>query len=117
MGYYFVDYEGISRKLDEGREFGRTTDSFGCQTKIISMVRTIRPMEVTETSKTSYFFDGCLETSRYNPEFCKGVGSDWTDIFNDHKEKDAICERLGLGGSIPCRQVMVEKLDFCDTKR
>lgn len=117
FGYYFVDHEGISKSSDEGREFGKATDSSGCQTKIVPMLKSVRETDVNEIVKVRYFFRSCLETSSFTPKFCDGVPSDWKDIMNDDKAKEAECQKLGFKDFNACRQVMKEKLDFCDTKR
>jgi hypothetical protein len=117
LGYYFVDHEGVIKSDKEGTEFGKTTDNSGCQTKVLSMIKTVRDTELNEILKAEYFFDSCLQTSRPTPNFCDGLPSDWTDIMNDDKAKEAECAKLGFRNSNACRQVMKKKLDFCDKKR
>ncbi len=116
LGYYFVDQEGVEKSSQEGTEFGKTTDNLGCQTKVVSIVKQVRDIELNETLKARYFFGSCLKTSRPTPNFCDRVPSDWTDILNDDKGKEAECEKLGLRGSNACHQVMKEKLDYCAAK-
>lgn len=117
LGYYFVDHEGIINSAKEGEEFGKTTDHQGCQTKVLSIIKPLPDTDINEVVKATYFFDSCLETSRPSPNFCDGLPSDWTDIMNDDKAKDAECAKLGFRHSNACRQVMKKKLDFCDKKR
>ncbi len=117
MGYYFVDSAGIDKNLKDGTEFGKTTDNLGCQTKIVSMIKTLGENDINEILKVQYFFDSCLEASRPTPNVCDGVANPFNDIINDNKGKDAECEKLGLKGSTPCRQVIEKKLDFCLNKR
>jgi hypothetical protein len=117
FGYFFVDHEGIIKSSDEGTEFGKTTDNVGCQAKVVPMIKALRETDINESVKVQYFFDSCLEASRPTPNFCDGVANPFTDIFNDDKAKDAECTKLGLQGSIPCRQVIDKKLDFCMKKR
>src|SRR5690349_24906269 len=89
IGYKFVDSEGIARNMKEGAEFGRTTDNFGCQTKIVPMIKALKETDITEGLNVAYYFDSCLEASRPNPEFCDGVANPFKDILNEHKGKDA----------------------------
>ncbi len=117
VGYYFVDHEGVIKSSNEGREFGRTTDNLGCQTKVVPMIKQLKDTDINEGLKVQYYFDSCLETSRPTPNFCDGVANPFSDIFNDDKGKDAECEKLGLKGSVQCRQIIDKKLDFCMNKR
>ena len=117
LGYYYVDHEGITKKMDEGEAFGRTTDYAGCQTKVLEMIKPLNGTEINEIVKSKYFFKGCLGTSRPTANFCDGLPSAYADIMNQHKGKEAECAKLGLTGSNACRQVIDEKLDFCDKKR
>ncbi|MEO6588045.1 MAG: hypothetical protein ABIP06_01845 [Pyrinomonadaceae bacterium] len=116
-GYLFVDNKGIDESIKQGKEFGQTTDNLGCQTKIISMIKPLSNTDVNETLKVQYFFDSCLETSRPTTDFCKDAANPYSDIFNDDKAKDAECTKIGLEGSIPCRQVIDKKLDFCMSRK
>lgn len=116
MGYYFVDSAGIDQSRNEGAEFGKTTDNLGCQNKVLSMAQTMRLTDINDILKTQFFFDGCLRASRPTPNFCDGVPSDWEDIFNDDKGKEAECRKLGIKDSAVCRQVIKEKLVFCEQK-
>jgi len=113
FGYFFVDHEGIVKSGDEGQEFGKTTDNLGCQTRALELAKPLRDTEITGVVKIQYFFSGCLETSRRTPAFCDGLPSDYADIINDDKTKDAECARLGFRESSRCRTLMKEKLDFC----
>lgn len=115
--YFFVDRAGIEQSRNEGAEFGKTTDNLGCQTKALSMAEKIRLVDMNEILKTQFFFDGCLKASRPTPNFCDGVPSDSVDIFNDDKGKEAECRKLGVKDSAVCRQVMKEKLVFCEQKQ
>ena len=117
LGYYFVDHEGVIKSTKEGEEFGKTTDNPGCQTKVLSIIKPLRDTDINEILKAEYFFDSCLETSRPTPNFCDGLPSDWKDIMNDDKAKEAECAKLGFKNSNACRQVMKKKLDFCETRR
>ena len=117
FGYYYVDHEGITRNLAEGETYGKTTDNLGCQTKILEMIKPLKATEINELVKAEYFFKGCLGTSRPTANFCDNLPNAFADIMNEHKGKDAECARLGQAGSIVCRQVIDEKLDFCDKKR
>ena len=117
LGYYFVDHEGVIKSTKEGEEFGKTTDNLGCQTKVLSIIKPLREIDLNGILKAEYFFEGCLETSRPTPNFCDGLPSDYVDILKDDKEKDAECAKLGFRDSNACRQVMKKKLDFCDKKR
>ena len=103
--------------LYEGREFGKTTDNAGCQTKMIELTKPLKSTDMSGILKTQYFFDGCLETSRPTPGFCDGAVNPYSDIFNEHKGKDAACEKLGMKGSIPCRLIIDKKMDFCMGKK
>ena len=116
IGYFFVDNEGVTKSSNEGREFGKTTDNFGCQTKIVPMIKSTPVTDLNGVLRVQYFFDSCLEASRPAPNFCDGMANPYKDIFNDDKGKDAECTKLGLDGSITCRQVIEEKLDFCVEK-
>ncbi|CAN5826625.1 hypothetical protein BH20ACI4_BH20ACI4_33470 [soil metagenome] len=116
-GYFLVDNEGVDKSSNEGREFGKTTDNVGCQTKIVPMIKSTPVTDVNGVLRVQYFFDSCLEASRPTPNFCDGMANPYKDIFNDDKGKDAECTKLGLDGSITCRQVIDEKLDFCFEKR
>jgi hypothetical protein len=60
LGYYFVDHEGVEKSDKEGAEFGKTTDNSGCQTKVLSMIKTVRDTDINEILKAEYFFDSCL---------------------------------------------------------
>lgn len=117
VGYFFVDHEGAVKSSNEGTEFGKTTDNSGCQTKTLEMVRPLGDTDINGVLRVSSFFDSCLAASRPTPKFCDGLPNAYADIFNDHKGKDAECAKLGLKGSVPCRQVIEEKLDYCDAKR
>ena len=116
-GYFLVDNEGVDKSIKDGKEFGQTTDNLGCQTKIVSMIKPLGNTDINEMLKVQYFFDSCLETSRPTPNFCDGVANPFGDILNDDKAKDAECEKIGLKGSIPCRQIIEKKLDFCMSKK
>ncbi len=115
--YFFIDKEGVKKNSKEGAEFGRTTDNLGCQTKIVPMIKSTPVTDLNGVLRVQYFFSSCLEASRPSPGFCDGVADPYKDIFNDDKGKDAECEKLGLDGSVTCRQVIDEKLDFCAKKR
>lgn len=117
VGNYFVDKEGITKNSQEGTEFGKTTDNLGCQTKIASMIKSVPVTDLNGVVKLQYFFSSCLVASKPTPNFCDGVADPYKDIFNDDKAKDAECTKLGLDGSITCRQVIDEKLDFCAAKK
>ena len=99
LGYYFVDHEGVIKSTKEGEEFGKTTDNLGCQTKVLSFIKPLRDTDINEILKAEYFFDSCLEKSRPTPNFCDGLPSDWTDILNDDKAKDAECAKSGFRNS------------------
>lgn len=103
--------------LNEGKEFGKTTDNFGCQTNVLSMIKPLRETDIEEIVDAQYFFGSCLETSTYVPSFCEGLPSDWKDILDGNKAKNAECEKLGFKNSNICRHVMTEKLDYCAKKR
>lgn len=109
--------EFAAKHLEAGREFGRTNDNAGCQTKMVEMLKPVKDTDINELMKVQYHFDGCLETSRATPDFCAGAVNPYGDIFNDDKGKDAECERIGMKGSIPCRLVIDKKLDFCMSKK
>ena len=117
FAYMTVDPAAIEKVMNEGKEFGKTTDNLGCQTKAVSMIKTLSDTDIRGTVNTQYFFDSCLETSRSTPNFCDGMADPYKDIFNKHQGKDAECEKLGLKGSIPCRQVIEKKLDYCAAKK
>lgn len=117
IGYFVVDNKGVEKSMNDGTEFGKTTDNLGCQTKVVSMIRSLDGININETLKMQYYFTACLEASRPTPNFCDGVANPFADIFNDDKSKDAECTKLGLEGSITCRQVIEEKLDFCMNKK
>ena len=117
IGYFFVDNEGVDKATKDGAEFGKTTDNTGCQTKIVPMIKEVPVTDLNGVLRLQYFFTACLEASRPTANFCQGAANPYADIFNDDKGKDAECEKLGLKGSITCRQVMDEKLDFCANKR
>jgi hypothetical protein len=117
FAYYFVDHEGITRNMDEGEAYGKTTDYEGCQTKTLEMIKPLKGTEINELVKAEYFFKGCLETSRPTANFCDSLPNAFSDIMDQHRGKDAECARLGMAGSITCRQVIDEKLDFCDRRR
>ena len=116
-GYFFVDSEGVDKSSKEGTEFGKTTDNLGCQTKIVPMIKATPVTDLNGVLRVQYFFSSCLEASRPTPNFCAGAANPYSDIFNDDKAKDAECTKLGLEGSITCRQVIDEKLDFCMNKK
>ena len=103
--------------MDEGETYGKTTDNTGCQTKVLEMIKPLDGTEINELVKAEYFFKGCLEKSRPTANFCDGLPNAYADIMNQHRGKDAECARLGMTGSNACRQVIDEKLDFCDKKR
>lgn len=115
--YFFVDHEGISKSLDEGTAFGKTTDNSGCQTKVSEIIKPLSETDINGSVKAQYFFKGCLGTSRPSPNFCDGLPSEYADILNNGKAKENECQKLGFGGSPNCRQVMKEKLDYCGNKR
>jgi hypothetical protein len=117
VGYFFVDHEGVTKSSNEGTEFGKTTDNAGCQTRVVEMIKPLRDTDINGGLAVSYFFSSCLTASRPTPKFCDGVPNAYADILNEHKGKDAECAKLGLQGSIQCRQIIDEKLDFCDAKR
>jgi hypothetical protein len=117
FAYKFVDTKAIDKSINDGKEFGKTTDNLGCQTKAVSMIETLSDTDIGGMLNTQYFFDSCLETSSPSPNFCDGAADPYKDIFNQHKGKDAECEKLGLKGSIPCRQVIEKKLDYCAAKK
>ncbi len=70
FGYYFVDNEGVDKSTKEGKEFGRTTDNLGCQTKVVPIIKSLDEKNYNEMLKLEYFFESCLETSRPTPNFC-----------------------------------------------
>lgn len=115
--YSLMDTAGFERSEAEGAEFGKTTDNLGCQTKVISSIKTLSPIDITGGMKTQYFFEKCLESSRPSPNFCSNVPSEISDIINDDKWKDAECERLGFRETpLPCRNVIKAKMSFCEKK-
>ena len=117
VDHFFVDKEGVTKNSKEGTEFGKTTDNLGCQTKIVPMIKSTPVTDLNGVLRIQYFFSSCLQASRPTPNFCDGAANPYSDIFNDDKAKDAECEKLGLKGSITCRQVIDEKLDFCFSKK
>ena len=117
IGYFLLDNKGIDESIKDGTEFGKTTDNPGCQTKIVLMIKSLKNTDINEILKVQNFFDSCLETSRPTADFCDGVANPYGDIFNDDKGKDAECTKIGLKGSIPCRQIIDKKLDFCMNKK
>lgn len=116
LGYFFVDHAGVEKSEAEGSEFGKTTDNFGCQTKAISLAKPLNALDITQSLKTRYFFDKCLETSRPNTDFCKNVPSEWSEIINDHKWKEDECRKLGFNQTINCRTVLKARTEFCEKK-
>lgn len=117
VDHFFVDKEGVKENSKEGTKFGKTTDNLGCQTKIVPMIKSTPVTDLNGVLRIQYFFSSCLKASKPTPNFCDGVANAYSDIFNDDKGKDAECAKLGLEGSITCRQVIDEKLDFCDSKK
>jgi hypothetical protein len=67
--------------------------------------------------RLQYFNEGCLPASRPSPNFCDGLPSELSDVWNGEKAKDAECEKFGLKDSIPCRSVMKARFEFCEKKR
>lgn len=115
--YQYMDTAAFEKADREGSEFGRTTDNFGCQTKVVEMIRPMGSLEITGSMTAKIFFDKCLRTSRSNPDFCKNVPNEFSDIINDDKWKTAECEKLGFkDGNMPCRTVMKAKTEFCGFK-
>lgn len=113
--YRIVDNTKIVENEQKGAEFGKTTDNFGCQTKVISVAKDMGQMEIKGSLETSFFFKSCLRASRKSANYCDNVPSDLRDQLNDDKWKDSECEKNGMKSPhIPCRMIMKTKAEFCN---
>jgi hypothetical protein len=108
---------GAEQSRIQGADFGKTTDSAGCQAEGISRIRKLGLFDVTESVKAQYFVKGCLETSRSSADFCKGVPTATEEFWANDGWKDEQCRKLGWTEMNPnCRTVMRARLEFCEKR-
>lgn len=105
---------GTKAAMEEGREFGRTSDNQGCVDETISRYRKDRGF--TAAISSGLFESACLETSRPTPGFCDDVPKS-TEFMRSGEWRAEQCSKVDLGGDKYCQQLFAPVQQHCELKK
>lgn len=99
--------EQHSAAIEEGNNFGKTTDQNGCLQQGLLRMNGVENPTIKQLSLNGRFVNECLDVSKPSPNFCKDVPKvivrDW---INDQ------CSLIGRNDNV-CYVVYDEKTTFC----
>jgi hypothetical protein len=102
---------GTKVAMEEGRDFGRTSDNQGCVDEAISRYRNERGL--TAAISSSLFETSCLQNSRPTPGFCDNVPKQ-TEFIKSGQWRAEQCSKVDLGGDKYCQQLFAPVQQYCE---
>ncbi|HEX6126704.1 MAG TPA: hypothetical protein VFZ23_15135 [Pyrinomonadaceae bacterium] len=117
-GYLAMNYfqktvgEGLTKEMNEGHEFGKSTDQAGCMTEAVRRSQSFGPVELGGAMGVSAFVGSCFETSRPTADFCAGVPSFWSPEASEWSSAE--CRKAGADPEkTACVHVFKRKHQLC----
>ena len=113
-----IFYLGLAKYADEaekdGVEFGRHTDQQGCQDEALRRLKQGRRSgNLISSRATEIFINGCFQTSRATPGFCRDAPKEDSFLAVREWAQDR-CRREGAPSSDDaCVSLFVEVSDDC----
>lgn len=98
-------------KMQEGAEFGKTTNQQGCIDEGLKRNSKLGLFDFDAQGANEDFVLGCLPASAASPGFCDGVPSGVKNIFVDWTEKK--CEKINMPRPI-CTGIFDQQIRFCE---
>jgi hypothetical protein len=113
-----IFYLGLTKYADEaekdGVEFGRHTDQQGCQDEALRRLKKGRRSgDLISSRATEIFINGCFQTSRATPGFCRDAPKEDSFLTVQSWARDR-CQREGApSGDDACVSLFAEVSDDC----
>ncbi|MGB8508792.1 MAG: hypothetical protein WCD76_10325 [Pyrinomonadaceae bacterium] len=105
--------ESSKRTMDEGGEYGGTTDNQGCVNEAVARHR--KSEGFGDLIKTNLFLSACLDTSRPTPAFCDEVPKRMEFIKGAQWQMEQ-CQHYGLSTEKQCGQLFQRVQQFCERR-
>ena len=105
---------GVEQGMQEGREFGATTDKQGCVDE--GAARHRRGAGFADHMKSGIFMRSCLEASRETPGFCEAVPGPF-EIMKTVEWRRAQCEKYHLSEEQQCGNLFQQVQQYCHKGR
>ena len=106
--------EATQKHGNEGRDYGRHTDSQGCLAE--SLARHARAEAFGEIVGVNAFLRMCLEAGRPTPGFCEGVPRQ-LEFMKSAEWQQKQCEKHGLSPAKQCGQLFGQVQKYCEARQ
>jgi hypothetical protein len=100
------------RVVQEGTEYGKTTDEQGCLDKAIARYK--ENQGFVGSISAGIFLRTCLDESRPTPGFCDQVPGP-TEFFKSSSWQSEQCKQAGISDS-HCNQIFGQVQEYCGQK-
>jgi len=112
-----IFYLGLTKYVDdaehEGVEFGRRTDQQGCQDEAFRRLKQGRRAgNLISSRATELFINGCFQTSRATPGFCRDKPKE-DSFFAVRRWAQDRCQLEGAASDDVCVSLFMEVSDAC----
>lgn len=97
--------------LEEGNNFGKTTDQNGCLQKGLSRMDDVKNPTITQLAVNGRFVNECLEVSKPVANFCQNVPKVFVREWINEQ-----CKMVGRKDDSICYVVFDEKTTYCTFK-
>ena len=104
---------GVEHGMQEGKEFGETTDNQGCVDEGTKRHR--KAAGFGEYIKSGVFLQSCLQASRETPGFCDGVPGP-LEFMKTAQWRREQCEKYGLTEAQQCGQLFQQVQQYCERR-
>jgi hypothetical protein len=94
--------------LEEGKNFGKTTDQNGCLQQGLLRMGLVSQPTITQLALNGRFVNECLRTSKPSANFCKDVPKIIVRDWINHQ-----CQLIGRKDDSVCYVVFDEKTTYC----
>lgn len=102
--------ENGKHAMDEGTEYGRTTDNEGCVAEAVA--RHKRAQGFGDKIRANLFLGPCLQSSRPVPGFCDDVPKQ-LEVIRTARWQLQQCQHYGLSPENQCGQLFQPVQQFC----
>ena len=106
--------ESAQKTVDEGREYGKHTDSKGCLDE--GLARHTRAQGFGEIIGTNVFLRSCLDAARPAPGFCDAVPRQ-LEFIRSAQWQQQQCQKHGLTMEKQCGQLFSQVQKYCEVRR
>lgn len=97
--------------MEEGEDFGRTSDNRGCVDEAISRYK--KEPGFTAAISSGLFETSCLDSSRPTPGFCNDVPKQ-TEFVRSGQWRVEQCRKVDLGSDSYCQQLFAPVQQYCE---